>query len=163
MKRTATTIALLVILTTACSPSELIAEQILEGQEGIENVEIDEDTGEVKIEVEGEDGGAIIIGGGDVPDDFAIDVMPGGSVEGVFQQPGGDSVSLTYDASYDEVVAFYQNWVDSTDAAINKFESSDPKQVSWGATDENGEGFSVTVSETSSNEVAVVLITIAGG
>ena len=57
MKRNTIAFTAIFLAIAACSPGGGLAEQILEGQEGIENVEIDESTGEVKIEVEGEDGG----------------------------------------------------------------------------------------------------------
>lgn len=161
MKRNLIAYTALVVAITACSPGGTLAEQVLEGQEGIENVEIDEDSGEVKIEVQGDgdEGGSFIIGGGDVPDGFAIDVMGGGEVEGVFQQPGSDSVSLVYSASFDEVKKFYEDWVaNSGFAETYKLESSDPKQINWALTDGEAATYSVTVSE-GSGEVAVILIT----
>lgn len=162
MKRNLIAFTALVFALAACSPGGTLSEQVLEGQEGIENIEIDEVTGEVKIEVEGEgdeEGGSFVIGGGEVPDDFAIDVLGGGEIEGVFQQPGSDSVSLVYSASFDEVKSFYENWVASSGfAETYKLESSDPKQINWALSDGEAATYSITVSE-GADEVAVILIT----
>jgi hypothetical protein len=162
MKRAAISIAFLAILTTACSPSELIAEQILEGQEGIENVEIDESTGEVKIEVEGEDGGSVVIGGGDIPDGFPIDVPSGGEVQAVLQSGTDATVSLMFDAAdFDTVIAFYEDWIEKSGSdVINKFESSAPKAVAW-TVEDGSASYNISVSEA--GEQTIVSLFVTGG
>ena len=76
----------LVVTLAACS-STTVTEQILEGQEGVGNVEIDEEDGNVKIEIESEDGEAsVVIGGGEVPDGFPIPIADGGTVMAVGEQ-----------------------------------------------------------------------------
>ena len=142
---------------SSCSPGESIAEQILEGQEGITDVEIDEEDGTVKIE--GEDGdSSFSIGGGELPEGFPIDVMAGGSVEAVFEQLSGDTVSLTYTTGYDDMAGFYQNWVSKSGfEETYKLESSDPKQINWGLADGNL-FYGITVAEDLSGGATVILI-----
>ena len=133
----------------ACSPTTL-TEQIIEGQEGIDNIEIDEEDGTVKIEVsDDEGGGSISIGSGEVPDGFPIPVPDGGTVMAVIVQGSNGTVSLSYEgADYDNVKSFYENWIDSLGVeVVNKFESSSPKSISWGL--ENGDDtYNITVAES---------------
>ena len=140
---------------TACSGTEL-TERIIEGQEGVGDVEISEDDGTVEMEIMTEDGDAsiviseddgtvemeivtedgdasIVIGGGELPADFPIDVPVGGTVVSVMEAEGNTSVSLEYDDSeFASVVAFYENWVSNSGATVmSKTELSSPQVVSW--------------------------------
>ncbi len=102
-------IGLIVVLSGACS-SEDVAEQIVEGQDGITDVEIDENDGEVSIEFEGDDGesGSVTVGGGDLPDEFPIGVPPGGEVFGVSEAEGTYVIILEYPGdAFASVVAFF--------------------------------------------------------
>ena len=141
----ATTLALTL---AACSPATL-TEQILESQEGVGNVEIDEDDGSVKIEIEDEDGDAsVVLGGGEVPDGFPIPIADGGTVVAVMEQGSEATVSLTYDSGdFDAIKSFYEQWIDSSGfGVVNKFETSAPKSISWGL--EDGDvSYNITVSE----------------
>ena len=162
MKRAAISIAFLAILTTACSPSELIAEQILEGQEGIENVEIDESTGEIKIEIEGEDGeegGSVAIGGGEVPDDFPIPLPAGGEVVAVFEQGEESSVQIYYDSSsFEDIKSFFEEWSQNAgDEVAGTFETSQPPSFSVTVLD--GErSYNVSVSELPDQVIVTVIV-----
>ena len=147
MKRTAIAMTALFLVIAACSPGT-VTEQILEGQEGIENVEIDEDTGEVKIEVEGEDGGSVSIGGGEVPDDFPIPLPDGGEVRAVFETDDEANVQASYDTGdFDSIRAFYQDWSASAgDEVQGTFETSAPP--SYGVTVIDGDrSYTVSVSQ----------------
>jgi len=141
----ATTLALTL---AACSPATL-TEQILESQEGVGNVEIDEDDGSVKIEIEDEDGDAsVVLGGGEVPDGFPIPIADGGTVVAVMEQGSEATISLTYNsAEFDAIKSFYEQWIDSSGfGVVNKFETSAPKSISWGL--EDGDvSYNITVSE----------------
>ncbi len=70
------------LLLAACSPGEELTEQIAESQEGVGDVEIDEDSGEVSVE---SDEGSATFGGGELPDDFPIDMPEGGEVQSVIE------------------------------------------------------------------------------
>jgi len=138
----------LVVTLAACS-STTVTEQILEGQEGVGNVEIDEEDGNVKIEIESEDGEAsVVIGGGEVPDGFPIPIADGGTVMAVGEQGSEATVSLSYDGSdYDSVKAFYEDWIEGLGVeVVNKFESSTPKAISWGL-QIGDDTYNITVSE----------------
>ena len=159
MKRNTIAFTAIFLAIAACSPGGGLAEQILEGQEGIENVEIDESTGEVKIEVEGEDGGSISIGGGDVPEGFPIDIPPGGEVQAVLQAEDQTTVSLYFDAAdFDTISAFYESWVEDSGSEVqNKFESSNPKSVAW--TVETGtDTYSISISEAGDQTVVSLFV-----
>lgn len=132
MKRTAIVMTSLFLAVAACSPGGTLAEQVLESQEGIENVEIDEDTGEVKIEVEGEDGGSLSVGGGDVPDDFPIPIPDGGEIRSVFETEDEANVQASYGSGdFDAIKTFYEDWSASAgDEVQGTFETSDPPSYS---------------------------------
>ena len=109
MKRIAIGLVASALALTACQgASEVIAEQIAEQTDGVDNVEIDADTGEVKIET---DEGDITIGGGEIPDDFPVPVPDGGEVMTVFASPDGGSVTVSYAIDrYDDLVSYYNDW-----------------------------------------------------
>jgi hypothetical protein len=160
MKRTFIATTAFILVIAACSPSELIAEQILEGQEGVDNVEIDSDTGEIKIEVEGEDGGSISIGGGDVPSGFPIDIPGGGEVQAVLQAEGNTTVSLIFDsADFETISAFYESWVDGSGADVqNKFETSNPPSVAW-TLEKGSDTYTISISEAGPQTIVSLFVT----
>ena len=121
------------LVLTACSGGK-VAERIIEGQEGVGNVEISEDDGTVEMEIETEDGDAsIVIGGGELPKDFPIDVPGGGTIQSVMEAEGSASVSFEYgESEFASVVAFYESWVSNSGATVmSKTEVSSPQIVSW--------------------------------
>ncbi|HEY6628712.1 MAG TPA: hypothetical protein VI193_07010 [Acidimicrobiia bacterium] len=158
------TIVLVVVTAfalVACSGGD-VAEQILEGQEGVGDVEINENNGSVVIEVEDEDGNTAVIGGGEVPDGFPIPVADGGNVAAVFAQGSDATVTLTYPASeYDSLVATYQEFVDSTGGEVNTFTSSDPESVTWTVTTADA-GYNISVSK-GDPDVSVFLVSSSTG
>jgi len=127
MKRVAIVVAVLALVLAACqSISENIAENItekaLEGIEGVDGVDIDTETGQVSIET---DEGAVTIGGGQMPDGFAIPAPDGYKVTSVFESDGSAAVSLVYSGGdFDAIVAFYDDWTASQSSEWSKSSSS---------------------------------------
>lgn len=163
---TAKTIATITILTMAlgaCSPGEELAEQLIESQEGIDDIEIDEEDGQVRIEVEDEEGNTSgVIGGGDIPDDFPIDVPAGGEVQAVFQQGSDTTVNLTYNQDFESIKDFYEDWVDDNGGEIvNTFESSNPPSAAWTVQGDDG-SYTISVVDSGS-EIVVTLAVISNG
>ncbi len=108
-------IAALALVAAACgSVAERVVENAVENNAGIENVEIDQDSGEISIEFDDEDGsGSLTFGGGEIPDGFPIPLPDGGQVVAVIEQGDFQTVSLTYPGDrYDDVVEFFQEWAD---------------------------------------------------
>jgi hypothetical protein len=127
MKRVAIVVAVLALVLAACqSISENIAENItekaLEGVDGVDGVNIDTDSGQVSIETEE---GSVTIGGGQMPDGFAIPAPDGYAVTSVFESDESASVSLAYaDGNFDAIVAFYDDWTASQSSEWSKSSSS---------------------------------------
>ena len=119
MKRLVPVVLGLAFILAACqSASETIAEQLAEQVEGVDNVEIDADTGEVKIET---DEGAVVIGGGELPDDFPIPLPDGYQVTSVLTVEGASAVSLAYpEGNFDEIVSFFDDWTSGQPVAWTK-------------------------------------------
>lgn len=162
IRRIVVVLAALTLTLSACSGGD-IAEEILEGQEGVGDVEIDENNGSLVIEVEDEDGGgSAVIGGGEVPDGFPIPVPDGGTVVSTFTQDSDAIVTITYPASeYDSLVATYQDFVDNSGGDVNTFTSSDPASVTWTV---SADGASYNISVTEGNpDVTVYLVTSSTG
>ncbi|MGB7859224.1 MAG: hypothetical protein WBM90_01865 [Acidimicrobiia bacterium] len=158
--KTARTRLLAVVLVVAsvigaCS-SSTVSEQILEGQEGVADVQIDEEDG--SIEVETDEGDKIAIGTGEVPDGFPIEIPSGGELASVLEIAGADSVTIVYPLSeYDSLVSFYEGVVSGGDE-LNKYESSDPRTVNWNYV--VGDVFySVTVAEGDGEVVVGLAVT----
>jgi len=115
-------IALALVLTACQSAAETLTEQIAGQVEGVGDVDIDLDSGQVSIETED---GAITIGGGEVPDGFAIPFPDGYQVTSVFSNDESQAVSLAYPgADFDELVKFYDDWTGSQSSEWSKSSSS---------------------------------------
>lgn len=143
------------VVLGACSGGD-IAEQIIEQQEGVGDVEIDEDTGEVSIETED---GSAVIGGGEIPADLPVPVPDGGTVQAVFQQDAGYSVSVQYSGGFDDIVDFYADWIDSQGLEVaNRTDSSEPNAVSWALT-EGTASYSINVLDMGDGSVQLQIIT----
>lgn len=83
------------------------------------------DDDEMTITVEGEDGETMTIGGGDIPAGLEIPVAPGGTVQTSISGGGEMVVALQYPTGdYDEIVAFYDEQLDSESDAVEKTETS---------------------------------------
>ncbi len=123
-----------VLLVSACSSiAETAVEQLAEGQEGVENVAIDDD-GKITVEFEDEEGGgSFVIGGGDVPDGLPMPVPDGGNVMSSIEQGNTYSVMVMYPADrYDEILTLYADWVSGQDTTtLNETKSENPKSDGW--------------------------------
>lgn len=132
MKKTLVVIVAGVLLLSACqSASEELAEQIAEQADGVSDVDINTDTGEVKVETED---GSITVGGGDIPDDFPIPTPDGYEVVAVFTADTEASVSLLYPQDrFDELTEFYDGWTESQpwewSSSTNSYETADGEAV----------------------------------
>jgi hypothetical protein len=144
--KTITALAVLALALVACSPGEELAEQVLESEEGVGDVEIDAGSGEVRIEGEGEDGESFSIGGGEIPDGFPIDVPGGGEVQSVVEQGDEALVAVRWEDDFDSIASFYEDWVGSHGEVVNKTEVSEPQSVSWTVEDGN-QAYAITVSD----------------
>jgi hypothetical protein len=159
--RTTVVVVVAVFAMAACSGGD-VAEQILESQEGVGDVDINENNGSVQIELEGEDGETAVIGGGEVPEGFPIPVPDGGTVAAVFTQDSDATVTLSYPASeYDSLVATYQSFVDGTGGDVNTFTSSDPESITWTVTTSDA-SYNISVTE-GDPDVTVFLVTSSTG
>ncbi len=109
MKRTATILVAAALVVTACqSASEQLSERLAEQVEGVNDVDIDIDTGQVKIET---DDGSISIGGGELPDGFAVPLPDGYKVTGIFTTDDESVVGVSYPQDrFDELVAYFDAW-----------------------------------------------------
>jgi len=109
MKRTAAIFVVATLVLTACqSASEELSEQLAEQVAGVSDVEIDTDTGLVKIET---DEGSISIGGGELPDGFGVPLPDGYKVTGVFTTDDESMVGVSYAKDrFDELVAYFDAW-----------------------------------------------------
>ena len=148
MKRIAVVVFAAALVLTACqSASEKLAEQIVEQAEGVSDVDINTDTGEVNIVT---DEGSISIGGGEIPDDLAVSLPDGYTVISVFSSPEGSSVSVTYPPDrWEGLVSYFGGWVDGQSGDWNTSSSSfdsgngqTQRMTGW-----YGETTSITISD----------------
>jgi hypothetical protein len=123
MKRMAIGFVALALVLTACqSAAETLTEQIAGQVDGVSDVDIDLDSGQISLETED---GAITIGGGEMPDGFAIPAPDGYKVTSVFTNDESSSVSLAYPgADFDELVTFYDDWTAGQSSEWSKSTSS---------------------------------------
>ena len=131
------------LFAASCSAaSEELTEQILESQEGVSNVEIDEDGGQISFET---DDGSFSVGGGEIPNDYPVPFPDGGNVQTVITSDGGGQVSVAYPLDrYDELVAYYDEWTSGQPGEWNRstFENDDGQGIvvfgtSWWTGDVN--------------------------
>lgn len=149
-------VALLVL--AACSGGD-IAENILEGQDGLDNVDISENGGTVSLDFEGEDGesGSMTFGGGDLPDDMPIDIPDGGEVVAVVSVEGSGHVSLLYSDDYASVISFFEGQIASGGFdESQKIESGPPPVTTW-ILQRGDLGVSVSVSESTDGTTVIVI------
>ena len=157
----------LVLAVAGCggkSAEEQLLEQIIEsGDSGISDIDIDADTGEVNISIEGEDGGDISISGsgddddfsmviegeggevmtlgaGELPDGLLVPVPNGGKVLQTFTSGDDISAVLEYPASqFDQLAGVYDAAMSGNDMQRNEstFSSNDGtiRSVNWFAND----------------------------
>ena len=161
MRRVVLASVVLTMVLAACGTA--ITEQIIEGQEGVGNVEIDENSGSVVIEFEDEEGESSgTFGGGEVPADFPVPVPGGGTVMGVFTTGGDTSLSLTYpSADFDSIKAVYENWAAGAGEELNKFESSSPPSVAWSIQD-GDTNYNVSASDLGGEVIVTITVSSTG-
>lgn len=182
----------LVLAIAGCggqSAEEQVLEQILEsGDSGISDIDIDSDSGEVNISIEGEDGGDISISGsgddddfsmviegedgevmtfgsGEIPEGLLVPVPDGGNVTATFTSGEDISVTLEYPgAMFDELVQTYDGVLGGDDVQRNEstFSSDDGtmRSVNWYANDAS---ILVSVADcysTTSGDLESVCVTI---
>ena len=151
-RKTAWLVGLMLVVTGCGGDSP--AEQLLEAQEGVDNVDLDGDSlsftvtdddgntvsvsgDEDSLTITAEDGDFVgVFGGGDIPDDFPIPTPPGFDVQSVVETPGGSIVILEYavdDYSYEELVAFYDDFSSGDGITVTGKLVSEavPASVSW--------------------------------
>ncbi len=176
-KRTALFVGLMLIVT-ACGGSNP-AEQFLESQDGIDNVDIDDGTGsfsvtddegntltvagdEDELTITGEDGETFgAFGGGDIPADFPIPVLPGSNVQAVIETPPATLVIIDYpigDYSYEELVSFYNNFSMEAGITVLGSTASDttPRVATW-YLQTDGADYNIAVNDAVGGVLAVQL------
>ncbi len=170
MKRIGPIIVAMTLVLSACqSASETIAEQLAEQIDGVNNVELDEDTGTVKIETDDE---TLTFGGGELPADFPIPIPDGGQVLSVFTSGSQAAATVSFpQGRYDELVLYYDDWSNSqpgvwgTGNSTVAVEGQTVRSSNWyGSTADSDANISVTdcvdASGTSEfNSVCVVVVT----
>ncbi len=112
MKRLVPVLVAVALVLAACqSATENLTEKLIEQSAGVDDVNIDTNSGELNIET---DEGSISIGGGEIPDGFPIPLPDGGEVMSVFDAPQSTLVSLLYRGDrYDELVVYFDDWSSS--------------------------------------------------
>ncbi len=170
MKRLVPVFVAAVLVLAACqSAAENLTEKIIEESGvGVDDVDFDADTGELKIET---DEGTINIGGGEIPEGFAVPFPDGGEVDSVFDSPNDVFVAVTYpQGRYDEIVSFYDDWTSQQGGEWNTGNSSYDqgdgvivRTANW-----FGDGVAITVTDcpdasSGSNEPSAVCVTAATG
>lgn len=157
----------LVLVVASCGGGNAV-EEILESQEGIDNVEFDEgdasftitdDEGNTlsvtgddeSLTITGDDGEtAAVFGGGELPDGFPIPVLPGGTVQSVIETPQGALVILefsTADFDFDTLAAYYEAFSKEsgvTVVASTKIDAT-PKVATW-SLEKDGANFNILVT-----------------
>lgn len=127
MKRIAIAIVALALILAGCQSvseniAENIAENLAEGVEGVGDVDIDTESGEISIKT---DDGAITIGGGEIPDGFPIPAPDGYIVASVFTNDESSNVSLAYPgADFAAIETFYDDWTAGQPTEWSKSSSS---------------------------------------
>jgi len=151
-RKTAWSVGLVLILA-ACGGNSP-AEQILESQDGIDNVDFDESEGsftvtddegntlsvsgdEDSLTITGDDGETLgAFGGGEIPADFPIPTPPGSNVQSVIETPAGSIVIIEYspdDYTYEELVAFYDDFSSGDGITVlgRMVSDTSPAWVTW--------------------------------
>jgi hypothetical protein len=182
----------LVLTVAACggqSAEEELLEQLLEsGDSGISDIDIDPDSGEINISVEGEDGGDVSISGsgeeddfsmviegedgevmtfgtGDLPEGLLVPVPDGGKIIQTLTSGEDIMAMLEYAGSeFDQLVSVYDGAMGGSDVQRNEstFSNEDGtvRSVNWYA---DNLSLFVTVADcysTSNGELESVCLTI---
>jgi hypothetical protein len=168
MKGIAVVMVALALAAAACqSASDQIAEQIIEQQEGVENVDIDTETGEVSIET---DEGSFSIGGDEIPAGFPIPFPSGYEVVSVFSSDTGGAVAVISPGDrWDEIVGFYDDW---TAGQSGEWQTGSYSTDSGDGTTQRGSSWSESSTQISASDCfglesdtldSVCVTAVAGG
>ncbi len=170
MRKLAVLLALGLVLgacgRVAQNVAENVAEKVAENQTGAENVDIQQNEGTIKVEVQGGDQeGTISVGAGEVQEDFHIPLPDGGEVQTVLDitQNGERVVNVTvaYPLDrYDELVSFYKDWADGLPGDTQVSITSGSYQNAIFVNDT--EGVSVTVAPGDDSAVVTAVSRPAG-
>ena len=153
-----------IVLGACSSASETIAERIVEGQEGVSDVDINADDGTFSFNVDTEDGSATVeIGGGEVPADFPAPVPPGGTVTASMVSTDGANAGWTLGLEYegdrvDEIAAVYEEWMLSQGWEPQKIEQTAPIRSTsmYGVGDESGTVVTVAFDDGKTSVVVII-------
>jgi hypothetical protein len=180
------------LVATACggqTAEEQILEQILENSgEGVSDIDLDTDSGDFNMTVEGddgetinitgqdddgtfnmtvegEDGETITIGGGEVPEGMQTPIADGGAVTQTYTTDNERSVALEYPASmFDNLVSLYDGAFGGDDVARSESsyttDDGTVRSVNWYDSEANT---NVTVSDCyslSSGELDSICVNI---
>lgn len=118
---------LAILLTlTACeavaerATEELIEQAVESSGEDIGDVDIDfDDNGEGSVSIQTDEGSVEVGTDVELPDTMATPVPSGAITRTVFTDGATLSASLTSDQSYEDVVAFYEDWAESFDPPLD--------------------------------------------
>ena len=130
-------IAAVAVLAAACSSAgDEVSEQIVESISGVDDLEIDEESGEISFET---DEGSVSIGGGEVPADFPFPFPDGYAVSSVLSSDTTSSVVVVYPKErFEELRMYVDDWTASQSGewqtGYNEFTSADGKDIrsaSW--------------------------------
>lgn len=123
MRRLLVVAAMLAVVAGGCaSAAEELTEQIAENAAGVDNLEVDTESGEVSFDT---DDGSVSIGGGDLPEGLPFQPPSGGDVVMSLVSDETIAVQLTYDIDrYDELDAAVTSYTDSADDEYARSDST---------------------------------------
>ena len=131
MKQLAVVAIMAMIVAGCSSASDELSEQIVESVSGVDNLDIDEESGEVSFETEQ---GSFSIGGGEVPADFLFPFPDGYQVSSSLISDAGSSVVVQYPKErFDELQAYVDDWTASQggewQTGSSQFTSAEGKEI----------------------------------
>lgn len=125
-------IAIMAVIVAGCSSaSDELSEQIVESVSGVDNLDIDEESGEVSFETEE---GSFSFGGGEVPADFPFPFPDGYQVTSSLISDTASNVVVVYPKErFEELQAYVDEWTVSQggewQTGYNEFTSAEGKDL----------------------------------
>jgi hypothetical protein len=141
MTRHLIAIAAIAMIAVGCSSaSDELSEQLVESVSGVEDLEIDEESGQVSFETEE---GSFSIGGGEVPDGFPFPFPDGGQVMSSMTAGTASNVVVVYPKDrYEDLQGYIDDWTASEggewQTGSNQFTSAEGEELrsaNWFSTD----------------------------